>query len=65
MKFSGFCNVFSDEARTLHGLGVSWCRTRAVSDTDTYNYTEFCDFLKLLGVSVCRVRVRISASYFL
>jgi len=29
----------SYEARTLFGLGVSWCRPCVVSDTDIYNYT--------------------------
>jgi hypothetical protein len=40
------------EAQTLLGLGVSWCRIRVGIDTGTYNYIEFCDFLKLLSVSV-------------
>jgi hypothetical protein len=30
------------------------CRVRHRHDTDTYNYTELCDFLKLLAVSACR-----------
>ena len=29
-------------------------QTRHVSDTDTYNYTELCDFFKLLAVSECQ-----------
>jgi len=41
------------EAQTPFRLGVSWCRTRVVSDTDTYNNTELYDFFKLLTVSVC------------
>ena len=39
------------EARTLLGLGVSRSRTHVVSDTNTYNYTKLCYFLKLLAVS--------------
>jgi len=34
---------------------VSWCWTCAVSDTDTYNYTELCNFCQIIngvGVSV-------------
>jgi len=46
------------EAQTLFGLGVS--------DTNIYNYTKLCDFIKLLAVSacqcMCRVRVHIRAS---
>ena len=30
------------------------CPTCVMSDTDTYNYTELCDFFKLLAVSVCQ-----------
>jgi len=54
----------SYEARTLLGLGVSRCQTRVVSDTDTCNYTELCNFFKLLVVLACRCpcRVRIRAS---
>lgn len=37
------------EAQTLLGLGVSDTK----HDTDTYNYTKLCNFLKLLAV--CRV----------
>jgi hypothetical protein len=53
------------QARTLLGLDVSKCRTRVVSDTNTYNYVVLCDFLKLLAVSKCQCpcRVRISATY--
>jgi hypothetical protein len=43
------------DAWTLLGLGISWCRTCVVSNTDTtptHNYTELCDFLKLLALSV-------------
>jgi len=45
------------EARTLLRLGVSLCRTRIGvwhrHDTNTYNYTELCHFIKLLLVSAC------------
>jgi len=44
----------SYEALTLLGLGVSRCLIRAVSDADTCNYTELCNFLKLLAVSACQ-----------
>jgi len=33
------------------------CRTCVVSNTDTYNYTKLCDFLKLLSVWCIGVRV--------
>jgi len=39
------------EARTLFGLGVS--------DTDTCNYTELCDFFKLLVVLACQCLCRV------
>lgn len=39
------------EAQTLLGLDMFQCRTRFVSDTDTYSYTELCNFPKLLAVS--------------
>jgi len=45
--------IYCNEAHTLLGLDVS----------DTYNYTELCDFLKLLVVSVsvlCPVSVSVS-----
>jgi len=48
------------EARTLLGLGVSRCRTCVVSDTDTCNYTELCNFFKLLAVSACQCPVSVS-----
>jgi len=46
------------------GLGVSQCRTHVVSDIDNCNYTELCDFFKLLVVSACQCpyRVHIRAS---
>jgi len=37
------------EAHTLFGLGMSNTDTTH----DTYNYTELCDFIKLLIVSAC------------
>jgi len=40
------------EAQTLVGLGVSWCQTRVVFDTDTYNYTNYV-ILECRRVSVC------------
>jgi len=40
--------------RVRHGS----CPT--LTDTDTCNYTEICDFLKNLAVSACRVRIRAS-----
>jgi hypothetical protein len=43
------------EALTLLGLGV---RVRHQHDADTYNYTELCDFLKLLVVVGVHVRIR-------
>jgi len=52
------------EAHTLLELGVSRYRIRVVSNTDKYNHTELCDFLKLLAVLVCwclcRARYRAS-----
>jgi len=52
---SGTCHLIylfflSYEARTQTCLGVRH---------NTYNYTELCDFLELLAVSVC-VRVPVS-----
>ena len=42
------------EPKTLLGFGVSQCRTWVVSDTGTCDYTELCNFLKLLAVWVYR-----------
>ena len=54
------------EARTILRLAVSRCRTRVVSDTTpTHNYTELCDFLKFLVVSVCLCHVRCSYPCFI
>jgi len=39
----------TDEARTLLRLNMFQCRV-----SNTYNYTELCDFLKLLAVSACQ-----------
>lgn len=41
-------------------LAVFRCRTHVVSDTDTYYFTELCEFLKFLAVSPspCRVLCR-------
>jgi len=50
-------------SRTLLGLGVYRCRTRVVSDTDTCNYTELCDFYKLFVVSACRCPVSVLHSW--
>jgi len=44
------------EARTLLGLGVSWCRTRVLSDIDTCNYTELCDFFQIINCVSVRIR---------
>jgi hypothetical protein len=41
---------------------MSRSRTRVVFDTDTYNYTELCDFLKLLVVSACQCPVSMTVS---
>jgi len=38
---------------------VSQCRTHVASDTYTYYYTELCDFLKLLAVSMCQYPCRV------
>jgi len=48
------------EEQTLLGLGVFRCRTCVVSNIDTFNYTQLCDFLKLLVVFVlCSVSVSV------
>jgi len=51
------------EEQTLLWLGVLWCWTCVVSNTDTFNYTQLWDFLKLLVVSVfvlCTMFVSVS-----
>lgn len=54
-----FDHIVSYETCTFFGLDVSWCWIQHVSDIDTYNHTESCDFIKLLAAScLCFVRYR-------
>ena len=59
-------------SRTLLGLGVSWCRTRVMSDTDTtptlvitLNYAIFTNYLlcRRVGVRVVSVSVFVLHSW--
>jgi len=60
-------NLWSTDTPRIRRVPVSdMCRVRHRYDTDTYNYTKLCDFLKKLAVLGCRclchVPVRIRAS---
>jgi len=65
-------NIFTNKLKTrkhdtfqIMRVSVSdTCHVIYRHDTDTYNYNELCDFLKLLVVLECKClcRVRISTS---
>jgi len=46
--------LWSTDTPRIRDVPVSdTCCVRQQQDTDTYNYTKLCDFLKLLAVSAC------------